>query len=60
MLNEGIKYIFGITGGELLRIYDAVYRFGRDEGIDTIMVRHEQNGAHAADAYARAIKYLGA
>ena len=59
LLNEGVKYIFGITGGELLRIYDAVYRFGRDEGIDTIMVRHEQNGAHAADAYARATGEIG-
>ncbi|TFG15908.1 MAG: thiamine pyrophosphate-binding protein [Promethearchaeota archaeon] len=59
LLNEGVKYIFGITGGELLRIYDAIYRFGRDEGINTIMVRHEQAGTHAADAYARATGDIG-
>ncbi len=59
LLSEGVKYIFGITGGELLRIYDAIYRFGRNEGLDTIMVRHEQNGAHAADAYARATGEIG-
>ena len=58
-LNEGVKYIFGITGGELLRIYDAIYRFGRDEGINTVMVRHEQAGAHAADAYARTTGEIG-
>ncbi|TFG05697.1 MAG: thiamine pyrophosphate-binding protein [Promethearchaeota archaeon] len=60
LLKEGIQYIFGITGGELLRIYDAIYRFGRDEGINTVMVRHEQNGAHAADAYARAAGEISA
>jgi acetolactate synthase-1/2/3 large subunit len=59
LLNERIKYIFGITGGELLRIYDAIYRFGRDEGINTVMVRHEQAGAHAADAYARTTGEIG-
>lgn len=53
LLEENVKYIFGIVGGQLLTIYDAVYRWGREKGIDTVMFRHEQAAAHAADAWAR-------
>ena len=59
LLKEGVKHIFGIIGGELLSIYDAIYRWGREAGINTVMVRHEQGGGHAADAYARATGELG-
>ena len=57
--NEGVSKIFGIVGGELLCIFDAIQRWGRDEGIDTVMVRHEAAGAHAADAWARATGEIG-
>ncbi|MHA2008157.1 MAG: thiamine pyrophosphate-binding protein [Promethearchaeota archaeon] len=53
LLEENVKYMFGITGGQLLSMYDAVYRWGREKGIDTVMFRHEQAAAHAADAWAR-------
>ncbi|MHA1913607.1 MAG: thiamine pyrophosphate-binding protein [Promethearchaeota archaeon] len=53
LLEEKVKYMFGITGGQLLSMYDAVYRWGREKGIDTVMFRHEQAAAHAADAWAR-------
>lgn len=59
LVKEGITKIFGIVGGELLRIYDAIERWGREEGIDTVMVRHEQAGGHAADAWARATGEIG-
>ncbi len=59
LLKEGITKIFGIVGGELLRIYDAIERYGREEGIDTVMVRHEQGAGHMADAWARATGKLG-
>ncbi len=59
LLNEGITKIFGIVGGELLRIYDAIERWGREQGIDTVMVRHEQAGGHMADAWARATGEIG-
>ncbi len=59
LMKEGVKKIFGIVGGELLRVYDAIERFGRKEGIDTIMVRHEQAGGHMADAWARATGQIG-
>ena len=53
LLEENVKYLFGIVGGQLLRMFDAVYRWGREKGIETIMFRHEQAAAHAADAWAR-------
>jgi len=56
---EGISKVFGIVGGELLCFFDAIERWGRDEGIDTVMVRHEAAGAHAADAWARATGDIG-
>ncbi|MFW9936854.1 MAG: thiamine pyrophosphate-binding protein [Candidatus Thorarchaeota archaeon] len=59
LINEGITKIFGIVGGELTRIYDAIERWGREEGIDTVMVRHEQAGGHMADAWARTTGKIG-
>lgn len=56
---EGVSKIFGIVGGELLCFFDAIQRWGRDEGIETVMVRHEAAGAHAADAWARATGEIG-
>ncbi len=53
LLKEDVKYLFGITGGQLLKMFDAIYRWGREQGIQTVMFRHEQAAAHAADAYAR-------
>ena len=50
---ESVTRLFGITGGQLITIYDAVHRWGREKGMDTVMVRHEQAAAHAADAWAR-------
>ncbi|MFX0006619.1 MAG: thiamine pyrophosphate-binding protein [Promethearchaeota archaeon] len=59
LIKEGITKIFGLVGGELLRIYDAIERWGRDQGIDTVMVRHEQAGGHMADAWARSTGEIG-
>lgn len=59
LLKEGVSKIFGIVGGELLKIYDAIERWGREQGIDTVMVRHEQAGGHMADAWARATGEIG-
>ncbi len=53
LLQENVKYMFGIPGGQILNMYDAIYRWGREQGISTILFRHEQAAAHAADAYAR-------
>ncbi|MHA1831464.1 MAG: thiamine pyrophosphate-binding protein, partial [Candidatus Helarchaeota archaeon] len=53
LLAENVRYLFGIPGGQFLNMYDAIYRWGREHGINTIMFRHEQSAAHAADAWAR-------
>ena len=47
---EGVKVIFGIIGGAIMPVYDAL----KDSGIRHVLVRHEQCAAHAADGYARA------
>jgi len=59
LINEGISKMFGIVGGELTRIYDSIERWGREQGIDTVMVRHEQAGGHMADAWARTTGEIG-
>jgi acetolactate synthase-1/2/3 large subunit len=46
---EHVKHVFGMPGGANLPIYDALL----DSGIRHILVRHEQSGAHMADAYGR-------
>jgi len=46
---KGVDVIFGIPGGSILPLYDAFY----DSNIRTILMRHEQQAAHAAEGYAR-------
>ncbi len=53
LLAENVRYMFGIPGGQMLTMYDAIYRWGREKGIETVLFRHEQAAAHAADAYTR-------
>jgi len=50
--NEGVEYIFGISGGAAIPIFDALVTTGTD--IKFILARHEQGAAHMADGYARA------
>jgi acetolactate synthase-1/2/3 large subunit len=52
---EGVEIIFGLPGGVLLPLYDAIY----DSDIRHILVRHEQAAAHAADGYAGATGRVG-
>ncbi|MFX1378780.1 MAG: thiamine pyrophosphate-binding protein [Promethearchaeota archaeon] len=53
LLKENVKYLFGIPGGQFLNMYDAVYKWGREQGINTVLFRHEASAGHAADAWAR-------
>jgi acetolactate synthase-1/2/3 large subunit len=48
--NEGVEYIFGISGGAAIPIFDALV----DTKIKLILTRHEQGAMHMADGYARA------
>ena len=53
---EGVDYIFGIPGGAILPIYDALFRF---KPLQHVLVRHEQVAAHAAEGYALATGKVG-
>src|SRR5512139_816430 len=53
LLQENVRFVFGIPGGQLCPILDAIRRFGADAGLQFIMTRHEQAAAHMADAWAR-------
>ena len=48
--DEGVSTLFGIPGGTVIHLYDALY----DSKLNHILMRHEQAAAHAADGYARA------
>jgi acetolactate synthase I/II/III large subunit len=49
---EGIEYIFGLSGGAAIPIFDALVT--TKTKIKFVLVRHEQSAAHMADGYARA------
>jgi acetolactate synthase-1/2/3 large subunit len=53
---EGVEIIFGLPGGAVLPIYDALYDF---EGLRHILVRQEAAAGHAAEGYARATGKVG-
>lgn len=48
--NEGVEYIFGIIGKEVIDLADSL---SRSEKITYIPVRHEQGAAFMADIYGR-------
>jgi len=50
--NEGVEYIFGLSGGAAIPIFDALVT--TKTKIKLILVRHEQGAAFMADGYARA------
>ena len=49
--NEGIEYLFGLSGGAALPIFDALV--STRNKMKFVLVRHEQGGSHMADGYAR-------
>lgn len=52
----GVQHIFGLPGGAVLPLYDALYGA---EGLRHILVRHEQGAGHAAEGYAQATGRVG-
>jgi acetolactate synthase-1/2/3 large subunit len=53
---QGVDLVFGLPGGAVLPIYDALYDF---EGLRHILVRQEAAAGHAAEGYARATGKVG-
>ena len=53
---EGVEVIFGLPGGAIMEVYDALYR---DGSIKHILARHEQGAGHMAEGYAKATGKVG-
>lgn len=57
LLEQGCNVVFGYPGGQILNVYDSLYKY-KDE-IRHVLSAHEQGAAHAADGYARATGKVG-
>ena len=57
LIEQGCETVFGYPGGQILNVYDSLYKF-RDE-INHVLTAHEQGAAHAADGYARTTGKVG-
>jgi acetolactate synthase I/II/III large subunit len=56
LLAQGVTTLFGYPGGAALPFYRELMRYPE---LRHVLVRHEQNAAHAADGYARATGRVG-
>ncbi|MDR1467849.1 MAG: biosynthetic-type acetolactate synthase large subunit [Spirochaetaceae bacterium] len=57
LIEQGVDTIFGYPGGQVVNIYDELFKHsGR---IRHILTSHEQHAAHAADGYARSTGKTG-
>jgi len=50
LVQENVRYVFGVPGDQLYPLLDAIYK---DKRIEFITTRHEAAAAHMADAWAR-------
>ena len=47
LVDEGVDTVFGYPGGQVIPLYDALYR--NKDRIRHILTAHEQGASHAAD-----------
>jgi acetolactate synthase-1/2/3 large subunit len=66
LADEGVEVIFGYSGGAILPVYDAVFRYNRDhlctdgsEPMPLIVPANEQGAGFMAQGYARASGKVG-
>ncbi len=57
LIDLNCKVIFGYPGGQILNVYDSLYKYKNE--IRHILTSHEQGASHAADGYARATGEAG-
>ncbi len=57
LIEQGVTDVFGYPGGQVLNIYDELYKAG--DRINHILAAHEQGAAHAADGYSRVTGKVG-
>ena len=55
----GVEYVFGIPGGPIEPLYNALARSERRGGPRAVIARHETGAAFMADGYARNSGKLG-
>ena len=55
----GVKYVFGVPGGPLGPLFDALARSEKKDGPRAILARHEVGGAFMADGNARETGNIG-
>ena len=55
----GVEYIFGVPGGAIEPLFNALARSGRKKGPRVVVARHETGAAFMADGYARETGRLG-
>ena len=56
LLREGVEVVFGIPGGAILPLYQAMFKYPQ---LRHVLTRHEEGAAMAADGYARATGKVG-
>ncbi|OHX37608.1 acetolactate synthase [Methylomonas sp. LWB] len=55
----GVEYVFGVPGGAIEPLYNAIARSSRRGGIRHVLARHEAGAAFMADGYARETGKIG-
>ena len=57
LIEQGCDTVFGYPGGQILDVYDSLYR--HKDQIRHVLTSHEQGASHAADGYARSTGKVG-
>lgn len=57
LIEQGVTDVFGYPGGQVLNIYDELYK--ASDRIRHVLAAHEQGAAHAADGYSRVTGKVG-
>ncbi|MBQ8893327.1 MAG: biosynthetic-type acetolactate synthase large subunit [Clostridia bacterium] len=57
LIEQGVTDVFGYPGGQVLNIYDELYK--ASDRLNHVLAAHEQGAAHAADGYSRATGKVG-
>ncbi len=52
LVRQGVEYVFGISGGAVIEVCDALYHYKGK--IHFVLNRHEQGAAHMCDGFIRA------
>lgn len=57
LIEQGVTDVFGYPGGQVLNMYDELYK--ASDRINHVLTAHEQGASHAADGYSRVTGKVG-